>query len=302
MRVVSLLPSLTELVHALGRGDWLVGVTHECDFPPGVEKLPHLTRSLIPPGADSATIDALVAAQGGSLYALDAALLESLEPDLILTQAQCDVCAVNETRVREVAAKLPDAPKVESVNPTTLGEVFDMFHQIGECLCAVDQATKIIANFESTVLWIREVCGNEAPKRLVLLEWVDPPYSSGHWNPAIIALAGGIEPLAKSGQPSRRVTWEDLAAADPDVILVSACGFSIERTLAELGTLGETGSWKVLRAVRNGQVGVTDGSAFFSRPGPRLEESLRVAARCIHRDDMRIELDPRSLAWLSPLV
>lgn len=282
MRIVSLLPSLSELVYALGRGDDLVGVTHECDFPPGVERLAHLTRSRIPADAPSGAIDAMVAEQGGSLYELDAGLLADLRPDLILTQAQCDVCAVNEASVRRVAERLPDSPHVESVNPIDLAGVHAMFLRVGELLGARAEAAAIVGRFREMAAEVaRRRSGREAP-RVVLLEWADPPYISGHWNPELIALAGGIEAIGRAGSPSRRVSWEQITRAQPEVLLLSPCGFALERTAAEAEHLRATSpEWRALPAVRDGRVVLVDGSSYFSRPGPRLEASLAIAAAAI---------------------
>ena len=239
MRIVSLLPSLTELVCALGRGDDLVGVTHECDYPPGVELLPHLTRSRIPPDASSGAIDAMVAEQGGSLYELDESRLAELRPDLILTQEQCDVCAVNEATVRRSAASLPSSPIVEIVNPTDLDGVFAMFRTVGERLGALNQAELLIEGFEANSRRIAEGLQGRSTPRVLILEWLDPPFSSGHWNPAIVEKAGGREVLGRVGERSRRLSWSEIAEADPDVILVAACGFSIDRTEVDLTGVGE---------------------------------------------------------------
>ena len=288
MRIVSLLPSLTELVCALGRRDDLVGVTHECDYPAGVESLPHLTRSRIPTAATSSEIDALVSAQAGSLYDLDDALLARLRPDLILTQEQCDVCAVNEATVRRAAAALPGSPWVESVNPTTLADVFAMFGRVGNLLHADRRAEELRAGFEAARNEIAGYLasapdgrGVSAPRRVLLLEWLDPPFSSGHWNPAIIEIAGGTEVLGRSGAKSRRVSWNEIADGRPDVIIVALCGFSLERTAAELKAFENRDEWRRLSAVQSGAVAIVDGSSYFSRPGPRLEESLRIAAAAI---------------------
>ncbi len=298
MRIVSLLPSLTELVCALGRGDELVGVTHECDFPPGVELLPHLTRSKIPPGASSLAIDQMVAAQGGSLYELDEATLAELRPDLILTQEQCDVCAVNEATVRRSAAKLPGAPRVESVNPTDLGGVFAMFRRVGELLDATAEAEAIIGRFEATARLIVDRLGDRPRPRAAILEWLDPPFDSGHWNPEIVGRAGGFECVGRRGEKSRRVAWSDLAEADPEVLVVAACGFAIDRTLRDLDLIANRPEWTGLRAVRNGRVVVTDGSAYFSRPGPRLETSLRIAAEAFHPERLEgLAPDGSWVAW-----
>ena len=284
MRIVSLLPSLTELVCALGRGDDLVGVTHECDFPPGVETLPHLTRSRIPASSTSAEIDAAVAAQGGSLYDLDGDLLERLRPDLVLTQEQCDVCAVNEATVRRKAASLPGPPHVESVNPTDLAGVHAMFRRVGDLLGARDEADALVASFEATAVEVSRRRGGRPARPVVLLEWFDPPFDSGHWNPEILALAGGDERVGRRGGRSRRVTWDDVARADPEVVLLSPCGFTLERAGAELPALFARPEWSGLQAVRRGDVVLVDGSAYFSRPGPRLETGLRIAAAALAPD------------------
>lgn len=287
MRIVSLLPSLTELVCALGRGDELVGVTHECDHPPGVEFLPHLTRSRIAPEADSAAIDRAVSEQGGSLYDLDAGLLAELRPDLILTQEQCDVCAVNEATVRRAALTLPGSPRVESVNPTDLTGVFAMFDRVAALLDARPRADALRTAFDDLAELIVERVGDRRRPRVALLEWLDPPFSSGHWNPEIVALAGGVEVVARAGERSRRIAWADVAAAEPDVVLLSPCGFTLDRAEAELAALRDRPEWRALGAVRAGRVALVDGSAYFSRPGPRLKESLAIASAALHPDACR---------------
>lgn len=284
MRIVSLLPSLTELVAALGREGELVGVTHECDFPPGVERLPHLTFSRISPTASSAEIDALVSGQRGSLYDIDDERLAALAPDLILTQDQCDVCAVDVASVRRIASILPGEPHVECVNPTDLAGIFAMFRRIGELLGATAEAEAIVAQFEATAAEIARRLAGRPLRRTLLLEWFDPPFSSGHWNPEIVALAGGEEAIAKAGERSRRLSWDEVATADPEVILLSPCGFTLERSAEELPALLSTSEWTGLSAVRSGNVALIDGSAYFSRPGPRLEASLRIAAAALWPD------------------
>jgi iron complex transport system substrate-binding protein len=278
VRIVSLLPSLTELACALGHESDLVGVTHECDFPPGVERLPHLTRSRIPTSASSAEIDAMVAEQGGALYDLDADRLACLSPDLILTQAQCDVCAVNERTVRQTAAKLPGSPHVESVNPTDLAGVFAMFRRIGELLHASDAADRLIDQFEATAAEIARRRRGSQVARVLHLEWFDPPYISGHWNPDLIRLAGGMDVLGTPGHESRRVERMEIADSHPEVVLLAPCGFTIERSREELSDWQSSPLWQSLSEAR---ITLVDGSAHFSRPGPRLEASLRIAAAAI---------------------
>ncbi len=282
MRIVSLLPSLTELVFELGRGDELVGVTHECDYPPGVEFLPHLTRSKIPSGARSDEIDRMVVEQGGSLYELDQSILAELLPDLILTQEQCDVCAVNEATVRRSAMSLASRPHVESVNPLDLKGIFAMFRRVGSLLNASDGAESIVEKFEGTAREIAARVKGATKPRVMILEWLDPPFSAGHWNPDLIDLAGGTEVMGISGDRSQRLKWTDVLRADPEVVIVSACGFSMERTEEDLVAMTRVREWSEIRAVRDGRIYLTDGSAYFSRPGPRLEASLRIAASAIH--------------------
>jgi iron complex transport system substrate-binding protein len=304
MRIISLLPSLTELVCALGRGDDLVGVTHECDFPPGVERRPHLTRSRIPAAATSAEIDKQVSEQAGSLYELDEERLASLRPDLILTQEQCDVCAVNENTVRRAATALVTHPVVESVNPTTLGEVCAMFRRIGTLLNADTQAEDLVGRFDKTIEEIaarrdrtRRKETSTAGSRVLLLEWLDPPFSAGHWNPEIIEWAGGIESVGRSGQESRRLTWDEVARSQPEVVIVAPCGFTLDRAVAELALIENRPEWRNLAAVQNGRVAVVDGSAYFARPGPRLEASLRIAAAAIDPERCLDLAPPEGQGW-----
>jgi iron complex transport system substrate-binding protein len=293
MRIVSLLPSLTELVCSLGHTNDLVGVTHECDYPPVVERLPRVTRSRIPTSASSGAIDAMVVAEGGQLYELDAGLLASLRPDLILTQTQCDVCAVNERRVRDVAATLPGSPSVESVNPTNLAGVHAMFRRVGDLLGARAEAQSIVDKFEATAAEIAHRRSGDCATSVALLEWFDPPFAAGHWNPELIALAGGREVLGRAGAPSRRLTWLEIAEANPEAIVLCPCGFTLDRTESELPGLTARPEWSALAAVRAGRVVLVDGSAYFSRPGPRLEASLRIAGSA---------LDPRKCGDLAPAV
>ena len=286
MRIASLLPSLTELTCALGHESDLVGVSHECDYPASVQRLPRLTRSVIDPDASAGDIDRAVAEQGGSLYQLDHTALASLRPDLILTQAQCDVCAVSEASVRQIAATLPGNPRVESVNPTDLDGVFVMFRRIATLLGpdAVERSITLSQRFQELVatLGFRALSQRDAPPRVVVhLEWVDPPYRSGHWNPELVTLAGGREPLGPAGQPSQRTTWPELAAARPDVLLVAPCGFSLERTQRDWDAFASSPDATPLRSL-GPRVVLADGNAYFSRPGPRLAQSLGILAAAIN--------------------
>ncbi|HEU5116921.1 MAG TPA: ABC transporter substrate-binding protein [Isosphaeraceae bacterium] len=293
MRIVSLLPSLTELVCFLGRRTDLVGVTHECDYPTGVETLPHLTRSRIPSAATSAEIDRLVSEQGGSLYDLDADLLAALKPDLILTQAQCDVCAVNEKTVKEVAGSLPGSPHVETVNPLDLAGVMTMFLRVGELLDASEAARKLVSSFESAQAELSRRRENGPPVKVALLEWLDPLFIAGHWNPDLISLAGGVDILGRSGRESRRASFAELKQNEPEALLIAPCGFTLDRVEAEWSAIAPRPEWQSLEAVRSGRVVLADGSAYFSRPGPRLLESLGLAAVLVN-PETNADLAPRA--------
>jgi iron complex transport system substrate-binding protein len=288
VRIVSLLPSATEIVCALGLGDRLVGVTHECDYPKWVRDLPKVTTTLIPHDATSAQIDALVREQLSSqaaLYSLDMPVLEPLAPDLIVTQALCDVCAVAADAVIDAACRLPGSPPVVNLEPMTLGEVFDAITAVGEAAGCADRAAEVTASLRARVdaVAARTAAIPTANRpRVAFVEWIDPIFNGGHWNPELVALAGGIDVLGSPGEASRTIAWEQVVATQPDVVFVSCCGYSTERASEDLPILQAKPGWADLRAVRNGRVYVTDGNAYFSRPGPRLVESLELLAHALH--------------------
>ena len=240
----------------------------------GAAAAPRRGSRIALPGRQARSIDRAVTEQGGSLYDLDTEGLAELRPDLILTQEQCDVCAVNEATVRRAALGLPGPPRVVSVNPTDLVGVFAVFDDVAALLDARPEAEALRTAFDDLGELIVERVGDRDRPRVVLLEWLDPPFSSGHWNPEIVALAGGAEVLAHAGERSRRVGWAEVAAAEPQVILLSPCGFTLDRAEEELAVLRHRPEWRSLDAVRKGRVALVDGSAYFSRPGPRLKESL----------------------------
>jgi iron complex transport system substrate-binding protein len=286
MRIVSLLPSATEIICILGLEEQLVGVTHECNYPPFVHQLPKVTRTLIPTEASSAEIDRLVRQQlqkGGALYTLDLPVLEALKPDLIVTQALCDVCAVAEDEVRAAACMLPGRPQVVNLEPQTLSEVLEAIRQVGAAVGVEKRAEEVIEALSSRIAAVaRRTAELESRPRVALLEWLDPPFSCGHWNPELVRLAGGIEGLGKEGQPSRTLRWEEVLAWQPEVVFIACCGFSVERTMCDLPALQLVPGWQELPAVRCGRVYVTDGSHYFSRPGPRLVDSLEILAHALH--------------------
>ena len=269
MRIVSLLPSATEIICTLGLGDHLVGVTHECDYPEFVARLPKVTRTLIPSDASSAAIDGLVRQRLKTqlaLYTLDLPTLERLDPDLIVTQALCDVCAVAEAEVRSAACQLPGNPRVVNLEPTTLAGVLESLETVAQAFGSPDFARSAIAELRARIETVakRSTAINSRP-RVLILEWLDPPFSCGHWSPELVQLAGGQEVLA----------------AKPEVILIACCGFSIERTMQDVPALVARPGIADLPAVRERRVYVVDGSAYFSRPGPRLVDSLEILAHAI---------------------
>lgn len=285
MRIVSLLPSATEMICALGLEDRLVGVTHECDFPGSVRRLPAVTRTLIPGDASSAEIDRLVRERlrtDRALYTLDLPTLESLRPDLIVTQALCDVCAVAEDEVRDAVCRLPGTPRIVNLEPRTLSQVFEAIRQVAAAAGVTDAADRVVAGLTARVEAVatRAARSRHRP-RVALLEWLDPPFSSGHWNPELVRLAGGIEGLGREGAPSRTLRWEDVVAWQPEVVLIACCGLDVERTLRDIPLLDSVSEWQALPAVRSGRVYVTDGSHYFNRPGPRLVDSLEILAHAI---------------------
>ncbi|QDT56453.1 corrinoid ABC transporter substrate-binding protein [Caulifigura coniformis] len=287
MRIVSLLPSATEIVCELGLGDQLVGVTHECDFPAGVSGLPHLTRTRLSPTASSSDIDAQVREQlstRNSLYELDHDLLVELKPDLIVTQSLCDVCAVSEQDVRNALCRLPTGAQVVNLEPQRLDEVLDSLEAVAAAAGAPSRGVQARRGLEERIdSVIRSVAepgdpGAAERPRVVVLEWIDPPFSAGHWVPEIVELAGGREMIGQPGERSVTLSWEEVVAARPDVCFISCCGFSIERTKLDLPVLFEHVAGHDLPCVQNGKIFVLDGSAFLSRPGPRLVTALELMA------------------------
>ncbi|GAC1427847.1 MAG: cobalamin-binding protein [Chloroflexota bacterium] len=270
-RLCSLVPSATEIVCALGLQDHLVGVSHECDFPAAARQKAILTRGIVDITQRSSAIDAGVRAgleTGGSLYALDVPLLERLRPDIILTQALCHVCAVGVDDVRRIAATLPSRPRVLSLDPHSLSGIMANVGEVAAACGVAERGEAVIAALRGRIDGVSaRVAAARRRPRVVCLEWIDPPYCAGHWVPEMVALAGGAEWVGRCGGLSTRITWEDVAAADPDVVVVMCCGFSVERTIAEMATLRTVPLWASLRAVRDGQVYVTDGAAYFSRHG-----------------------------------
>ena len=280
MRIVSLVPHATELCFALGLGDQVVGVTHECDFPPEAAQVTAVTSDLLPEGLDSAGIDAAVrekTAGGEAIYALAAEALRELEPDLIITQALCPVCAVGYDDVAAVAAEMDEPPQLISLDPHTFGETMADIRTVAQATGAEREALALIAAQRARVDAVVAAVADEPIVRTVAIEWLDPVFVAGHWTPQLIEMAGGDDPLGLAGEPSPQLDWETVAAAEPEVVVVMPCGFDAARALelAEefAGPLRATGARKVA---------CVDGSATFSRPGPRLVDGLENLAHILH--------------------
>jgi iron complex transport system substrate-binding protein len=275
------------MVHFAGAGDALVGVTHECDYPIGVEKLPRLTSSKIEGHAmTSAEIDAAVErhmTDTGSLYALNAGLLEELAPDLILTQGLCDVCAVSTSLVEKAAAGLENEPEILTLNPTLLRDVLDDAVRISEALGRGDETREKISALEARLAGVRETVAGLPRPRVGCIEWLDPPFSAGHWVPEMAGVAGGEELFARPGEPSARLTWDEVLKAAPEVIILMPCGFDANRAVEEARrVLSGLPGWGELPAVREGRVWAVDANSYFSRPAPRLVEGVEILARVLH--------------------
>lgn len=286
MRVVSLLPSATEMVHFVGAGDTLVGVTHECDYPPGVDELPKLTSTPIDQNTmTSAEIDAAIGERltdEGSVYALDVGLLEELEPDLIVTQGLCDVCAVSMELVEEAVSKMKNKPKIISLNPTALQEVLDDAITVGKALGREDAARTETARLKEKLARVEKTVSDLGRPTVGCIEWLDPPFSAGHWVPEMVRIAGGEEMFANVGERSGRLTWERVLETDPDALVLMPCGFDTERALQEAHSMAEIPGWSESSAVKNDRVWVVDANSYFSRPAPRLVRGVEILGQILH--------------------
>jgi iron complex transport system substrate-binding protein len=280
VRIVSLVPHATELCFAIGLGPELIAVSHECDFPPAARELPHVTRDTLATGLDSAQIDAAVrerTAAGGSIYELDAELLRELEPELIITQSLCAVCAVSYDDVAALAAELPSRPRVISLDPHTLGEALADVRTVAQATGRRDEAVALIARSAGRIDRVRLAVRGARRRAVVALEWLDPVFAAGHWTPQLIEYAGGVDVLGSPGEDSQRIDWETVAAAEPEVVIVMPCGYDALRALAEARAHADR-----LAALRASRVVAVDAAAYFSRPGPRLVDGLELLAHILH--------------------
>jgi iron complex transport system substrate-binding protein len=280
MRIVSLVPSATEMLFALGLGPDLVAVTHECDYPAAARDLPRITRDVLPSGLSAAEIDAAVRERtlsGQSIYELDDELLRELEPDLIVTQALCTVCAVSVDDVRAIAEELDPRPRIISLDPHTVGEVFGDVRTLAQATDRKDAGVDLIRDTAARIDRVRLAARGARRPRVAALEWLDPPFAAGHWTPQLIEYAGGEDVLGFAGEHSEERAWEEVAAARPDIVIVMPCGYDAEIAHREAEMHRDE-----LAAVGAGEVVAVDAGALFSRPGPRIVDGLELLAHIIH--------------------
>lgn len=285
-RIVSLIASATEIVHALGAGNAQVARSHECDWPPSVRDLPAITRPKFKVEGSSREIDKAVRAlveQGLAVYEVDAEALKAAEPDVILTQDQCEVCAVSLADVeRAVCSWVGSAPRILSLRPHTMADIYSDVREVAHAIGREAEAEGVIAGMQQRLAALSGAVAGRKRPRLAYIEWIDPPMSGGHWMPELIEAAGGFNLFGKHGANSPWIDWQQVAETDPDVILVSPCGYDIAVTRREMQVLEANPVWNGLRAVRQGQVFVADGNAYFNRPGPRLVDSAEILGEILH--------------------
>jgi len=302
-RIVSLLPSTTEMVCLLGLRERLVGVAHECDEPPEVRGLPVLTAPKVDPRARSGEIDRQVralTANGLSVYRIDEEKLRELEPDLILTQDACAVCAVSFAEVRAAVQRFLERPaEIVSLSPLRLADVLDDIERVARAAEVPERGRKVVASLRDRLSALQALAAKAQRPRVLAVEWMDPPMPGGHWTPEIVRLAGGEPVLGRDGEPTGRVEWQQIIDAAPEVLLVAPCGFKVDQSRREMA--GFVSRLAATPAVRAGRVYVADGNAYFNRPGPRLADSAEIAAAAIHPELAgRFSFSPQQLAQWRP--
>jgi len=286
MRIVSLLPSATEIVSTLGLTESLVGISHDCDFPPEIRTRPILSEAIVTTDLPSGVIETQIRGQvhrGKSVYHLDEAQLAHMRPNLILTQELCQVCAPSYTLVKQAAKVLDAETRIASLEPRGLDDILDNILLVGDLTDTGERARAVVQELRRRIEHVRDVVGRLRPT-VVCIEWLDPIYVAGHWIPEMVEIAGGRDVLGKAGEPSFLVEWDDVLEAAPDVVVVMPCGFDVPRTRQEITLLTNRREWNRLPAVRDGRVYLTDATAYFNRPGPRIVTGLEILAQILHPD------------------
>jgi len=289
-RIVSLLPAATEVAGALGLMDDVVGVSHECDFPEEANARPRVTRCPVHnAGLSSREVDEWVRRalrENGTIYTIDESLMRELRPDVILTQKLCDVCAVGYGTVARLAATLPGPPRGVNLEPSSLSDIFDDIREVA-LACGVDERGEdVVAKLSERVEDVRQrTAASKHRPKCFLMEWVDPPFCSGHWGPELVEIAGGHDLLGRKHQPSAEIKWDAVLEAQPEVIVLALCGYNAERAGRDYQLLKTYSGFDSLPAVRNGHIYIVDANAYFSRPGPRIVDSLEILAGILHPDE-----------------
>jgi len=296
VRIVSFLPSATEMLYALGLGEQLVGITHECDYPPEVLGKPVVVRSSMDPkGLSPLQIDEIVSRTlraGQSLYVADEQLLKNLQPDLIITQDLCQVCAPSGNEIGRVVKYLPKTPKILWLTPTCLSDIFENLLQVGESTHKVTESKSLVDRLKKRIEAVSNLTQYLKNRpRVFCFEWLAPVYNSGHWMPELIELAGGVDRLARKGQDSTRISWKQIVEYGPEFLFLSPCGFKLEEVLGQASLFTQFPGWQELRAVREDKVYCFDANSYFARPGPRVVEGVELLASVLH---------PEKFSWSGP--
>jgi iron complex transport system substrate-binding protein len=286
-RILSLLPAGTEIAAALGLMDQVVGVSHECDFPEEAKDPPRVTHCPIHnAGLTSSEVDGWVRRalrENGTIYAIDEPLLRKLQPDVILTQKLCDVCAVGYGTVAKLAQTLPGPPRVVNLEPLSLKDIFDDIRRVAEICDVPKHAERLIPSLSKRVANVRKRAAKISERRrCFLMEWIDPPFCSGHWGPELVEIAGGYDPLGRKHQPSAEIDWRDVLEVRPEVIVLALCGYDIGRAQRDYELLMRFPDFDSIPAAHKGEIHVVNASAYFSRPGPRIVDSLEILAGILH--------------------
>ena len=289
-RIVSLLPAATEIAAALGLMDQIVGVSHECDFPKEANQRPRVTHCPVHNGGlTSREVDEWVRGalrEEGTIYVIDEPLLRELRPDVILTQKLCDVCAVGYGTVTRLAQTLPGPPQVVNLEPSSLSDIFDDIRRVAEVCDVPDTGDKIITQLLNRVEVVRRRANTIVHRPCCfLMEWIDPPFCSGHWGPELVEIAGGYDPLGRKHQPSAQIEWQEVLHAQPEIIVLALCGYDIDRTRRDYEVLRQFPKFDSLPAARRDQIYLVNASAYFARPGPRIVDSLEILAGILHQEE-----------------
>jgi iron complex transport system substrate-binding protein len=302
MRICSFLPSATEMVCALGLADSLVGITYECDYPPEARAKTIVVTSKLSEATSAGEVDRQVSefmARGESLYQIDAEMLRRIEPDLILTQDLCHVCAASPGDLKEALTHLARAPEVLSLNPNRLADVWNDIRTVGKAAHQTREAEALAASLDRRVNEVEQAASRVSRRpRVACLEWLDPPFVAGHWVPEMIANAGGVDVLGRVAEPGFRSEWAKVYEARPEIIVIAPCGYHLEQTVKEFRAMKFPSGWEKLPAVASARVFAVDASSYFSRPGPRLATGVEILVELIHPGLIRVELPPRCFAPL----